>query len=88
MQPTITLKNRLTLSQAGKKVGKSPSAVFRWMRDGICGERLQAAYFGGSLFTSEDALNDFARRVADAKLKSRMPAAVPDHDANLVETGL
>ncbi|MHB1156064.1 MAG: hypothetical protein ACYC26_04410 [Phycisphaerales bacterium] len=87
METTVTVKNKLTLTQAGRKVGKSPSAVFRWMRDGICGERLQTAYFGGSLATSEDALNDFARRVADAKLKART-STTSDRAADAVVAGL
>lgn len=86
MPSPITLENRLTLSQAGRLVGKSPSAIFRWARDGIAGERLEAIFLGGSMFTSAPALEDFGRRAALAKL--RIPAARRAPDREAVEAGL
>jgi hypothetical protein len=52
-------------------VGKSPAAVFRWISDGVRGERLDHIRLGRSIFTSEAAINDFGRRVADARTRAR-----------------
>jgi hypothetical protein len=65
-EPLITLKNRLSLAQAGKQIGKSPSALFRWHRDGCRGIRLECIRLGRSLYTSEPALEVFARDLARA----------------------
>lgn len=66
---------RMTLSQAARSDALprpvSPSTVYRWFRPGIraaTGERvrLHAERWGGQLYVTRSALEDFARRLADA----------------------
>jgi hypothetical protein len=73
--PPITMRNRLSLAQAARLVDKSPSCLFRWHRDGVQGVRLDCLRFGRSLFTSEAALEQFARDVAEAHHINRTSAA-------------
>jgi len=49
-----------------KMTGKSISSksIWRWWRDGVRGEKLDAVMFGGRIFVNEAALLDFGRRVA------------------------
>lgn len=67
MQHEITLDNRLTLAQAGRAAGVSPSCVFRWITDGCEGVKLRHARLGRKLFTSEPAINKFMNEVAEAR---------------------
>lgn len=57
--PLITIDNRITLVQAGNLVGVSPSAVFRWIREGRQGVYLEHARLGRRLYTSKSALTKF-----------------------------
>lgn len=85
----ITIKNRMTLPKAAHRIGKSPSCLFRWWRDGVAGVRLPCLRFGRSLFTSEAALEQFAREVSEAKSRQfRDNISVPDRAADHVVAGL
>lgn len=83
VQVLITIADRLTLPQAARLIGKSPSCLFRWWRDGVAGVRLQCLRFGRSLFTSEAAIEQFAREVSAAKSQqfrnNISPVATTDH---------
>jgi len=65
--PLITLNNRLTLREAGRLASVSPSAVFRWIDQGLHGVKLRHARLGRRLYTSEAALTEFMNRVAEAR---------------------
>ena len=71
--PTITLRSRLTLAQAARLVGKSPSCIYRWWRDGVRGVHLECHRYGRSLFTSERALEAFAASVSSAATPTAEP---------------
>ncbi|MEM6259134.1 MAG: DUF1580 domain-containing protein [Planctomycetota bacterium] len=66
-EPLITIDNRITLAEAGRTVGVSPSAVFRWVREGRRGVRLEVAELGRRLYTSKPALTKFMNEVAEAR---------------------
>lgn len=66
-EPIVTLSNRKSLGEAGKLAGVSPSAVFRWITDGVNGIKLRHARLGRRLYTSEDALTEFMNRVAEKR---------------------
>lgn len=63
----ITVDNRLTLAEAGRITGVSPSAVYRWIAEGKHGVRLAHAQLGRRFFTSKAALNVFMNAVAEAR---------------------
>ncbi len=67
MPQDITLENRLTLSEAGRKVNTSPSTIWRWITDGTHGIKLGHIRLGRRVFTSEPALERFGREVAEAR---------------------
>ena len=52
-------ESRLTLSQAAKKLGKSPSTLWRWSLKGVRGVILETYVEGSQRYTSEQALNRF-----------------------------
>jgi hypothetical protein len=56
----------LTLSEAAKRTPGRPhaSTLFRWATKGRRGVKLEIFEFGRRLFTTMDAVNDFARAVA------------------------
>lgn len=66
----VTMANRLTLAEAGRVAAKSPSAIFRWIRDGVRGVHLAHIRLGRSIYTSEPAMEAFGRAVADAAFPS------------------
>lgn len=90
--PLVTLANRLSLAQAAQRIGKSPSCIFRWHRDGVLGVRLQCLRLGRSLATSEAALEQFGREVAAAHAAKRATTDTPptsaDNDRDATVDGL
>jgi len=67
MNSEITLGNRLTLSEAGRKVGVGPSTIWRWIDTGSHGVRLAHIRLGRRVYTSGLALERFGREVAAAR---------------------
>lgn len=76
----VTMQNRISLADAGGLVNKSPSAIFRWIRDGVRGQRLDHIRLGRSIFTSESAIEDFGRRVAAGRTTPHKGAATAGRD--------
>ncbi len=62
---------KLIHGHAGKRV--TASTLYRWAKDGIRGVRLETIRVGGSLFSSEQALQRFAERLS----ASDRPEAAP-----------
>lgn len=66
----------LSLSQAAKAVpkidGKRPatSTIFRWMKDGIRGVRLEHWRIGRRIVTTEAALAEFFKATAEAPARN------------------
>ena len=56
---------RLTLAVAGRLLGFSPSTLFRWCRDGCRGVKLDYCRIGGKIFTTAEALEEFATRLRE-----------------------
>ncbi len=72
MHGEITLENRLTLSEAGRKVGEktkpvAPSTIYRWIDQGLHGVKLAHIRLGRRIYTSAPALERFGREVAEAR---------------------
>lgn len=55
------------LRKRGGEVPKTPSTIFRWIRKGLRGIRLESALRGGIRVTSEEALARFFERVTTAR---------------------
>ena len=53
------------------------SAVYRWSFRGLRGVVLETIRFGGTLYTSEEALQRFAEALSAARLNAAPPAPVP-----------
>lgn len=49
------------------------ASVYRWVKGGLSGVRLETLYIGGTQYTSEEALGRFFQRVTEAK--SGLPSA-------------
>jgi len=64
----ITLANRLSLAEAGRELGVSPSTVYRWIAPGMHGVRLNHLRIGRRVFTSAPALERFGRELAAVRL--------------------
>lgn len=60
----ITVDNRLTLAEAGRLVNVGPTAVFRWIREGRNGVKLDHARLGRRMYTSAPALTKFMNESA------------------------
>jgi len=59
--------------RSGKRV--HINAIYRWVRVGVCGVRLEAISIGGTLATSVQALQRFCDACTAAKLGEQMPPA-------------
>ncbi len=72
-------EKRLTFSNAARFVpGRpNPSTLWRWARKGISGVHLEYIRFGRRIFTSREALERFAERVAAADTPIGTPHMVP-----------
>jgi len=71
---TIDPSTPLTLIQAAKQIprprGKKPvhpTTIYRWIRYGLHGVRLRALSCGDTLMVTSASLDEFFRKVADAK---------------------
>jgi hypothetical protein len=59
------LPDHLPKQPSGKKL--HTSAVYRWMKHGVQGVRLETIFIAGCRYSSIEALNRFWQRVTDAK---------------------
>ncbi len=64
----LQTESLIALKEAGQHVpgGKSYGAVYHWYRNGVEGVKLECRRFGRDLFTSIEALDRFAARLAEA----------------------
>lgn len=58
--------DRIGLGEAARILGVHPATVFRWIRGGCRGVKLDYARAGRKIIVSRDALEDFARRLREA----------------------
>jgi hypothetical protein len=42
-----------------------PSTIYRWMKDGVRGVRLESVRLGGCTYTSREAIQQFAERLTE-----------------------
>lgn len=62
----ICSDDRIGLGEAARILGVHPATVFRWIRGGCRGVKLDYARAGRKIIVSRDALEDFARRLREA----------------------
>ena len=64
----LQTESLIALKEAGQHVpgGKSYGAVYHWYHKGVEGVKLECRRFGSKLFTSVEALDRFAARLAEA----------------------
>lgn len=76
----------MTLDAAAKIVpgGRSKTSLFNWHKRGVRGVRLKCWQFGRTLYTTADALQAFAERLANA-MQLNADADTPDTAAPAVE---
>ncbi len=56
---TIVNETRLTLTEAAALCSREVQAVRRWIKSGLNGAKLEAAFIGGRLVTSREAVDRF-----------------------------
>lgn len=61
--PLSAAPDRLPRRRGGKKIHRA--TIYRWVKDGLNGVRLETLRLGGGLYTSMEALQRFADRAAD-----------------------
>lgn len=71
------------LGAGGKPV--QPSAVRKWIRDGLRGVRLTAFSWGNTYRVREDALNEFILAIQNAPRRNGRAPAVPPDAASIRE---
>jgi hypothetical protein len=74
---TIKSAARLYPGRTGK--GYATTTIWRWIKPGVAGVRLEKVHIGGQTYTSREALQRFHRNVAAAKnpLLHHKPTNVP-----------
>ncbi len=75
MSAVRDVPRHLPARRNGKRV--HVSAVYRWSFRGLRGVVLETIRFGGTLYTSEEALQRFAESLSSTRLESAPPAPVP-----------
>ena len=65
-----------------------PSTLWRWIRRGIRGVRLETVKLGGLTYTSKEALQRFTEGLSGAASQSLVCDAAPEAESVLTEAGI
>ena len=71
---TMLTEQRLTLTQAARKLGVNPSSTWRWALHGVRGVKLETYNVGAQRFTSEEAIERFVEATTAVAANTSMPS--------------
>lgn len=71
---TILQEQKLTLTEAARRVGVNPSTCWRWALNGVRGCKLETFSIGVQRFTTFEALERFIAGTTAAASNSPMPS--------------
>ncbi len=76
---TVALRDepRLTLTEAARKLDKSPSTIWRWAMRGTRGVRLETFVLGAQRYTTNPAIDRFSDRCTAAANGEQPQARTP-----------